>query len=225
MRQPGGKERDLVFMRRVSSCFLVGLIMTLPVFGTAQGNEGARSLQTSPNYAAAFPPVQSAATADQIREYLRLSGDMEKYRTRLINSVDNIRYVGKPYWPESFWTSIKDEMRKDEMMPMFIVLFQHGISRELMQETLDAYHRLGADHFAGSPQWVKIEEAKRAMSPDTQKLMLIETQATIRGLPSLQAADQSGACEVYGRTSRLQRKLSASDQGQGQTARGPQILR
>jgi hypothetical protein len=176
MRQTGA---NMVFMRRVSLCFFVILIMTLPVFGTAQGNEGARSPQTSPNYAAAFPPVQNPATADQIREYLRQSGDMEKYRTHLINSVDSIRSVGKPYWPESFWTSIKDEMRKDDMMPMFIVLFRHGISRELMQETLDAYHRLGADHFAGSPQWVKIEEAKRAMSPDTQKLMLIETQATI----------------------------------------------
>ena len=92
---------------------LVIVIMTLPVFGTAQGNEGARSPQT-PNYAAAFPPVQNPATADQIREYLRQSGDLEKYRTRLINSVDNIRYVGKPYWPESFWTSIEHEMRKDD---------------------------------------------------------------------------------------------------------------
>jgi hypothetical protein len=153
--------------------------MTLTAFAIAQGNEGARSPQNSPNYAAAFPPIQNPATADQIREYLRLSGDMETYRTRLIGKVDDIRYIGKPYWPESFWASIKEEMRKDDMMPMFIVLFQHGISKELMQKTLDAYHQGGTDHFAGSPEWVKIEDAKRAMSPDTQKLMLMETQATI----------------------------------------------
>ena len=72
--------------------------------------------------------IQNPANEDQSANTSASLAISEKYRTRLIHSVDNIRSVGKPYWPESFWTSIKDEMRKDGMMPMFIVLFQHGIS-------------------------------------------------------------------------------------------------
>jgi hypothetical protein len=97
----------------------------------------------------------------------------------LINSVDKVRYIGKPYWPEPFWTSIKEEMQKADLMPMFIVLFQHGVSRELMQEVLDSYHRLGADHFAGSPACIKLGQAEFAMQADTEQLMQTETQALL----------------------------------------------
>lgn len=172
-------------MHRVLSRVLISLtVATLPASGLAQGKQApvaapAAASQTSPDYAASFPPVKNPATADQIQEYLRLSGDSEKYRTRLINSVDKVRYIGKPYWPESFWASIKGEMQKADLTPMFIVLFQHGVSRELMQEVLDSYHRLGADHFALSPVWFKLEEVKRAMSADTEQLMQTETQALI----------------------------------------------
>jgi hypothetical protein len=172
-------------MHRVLFFLLISLtVATLPASSLAQGKQApaavpAAASQTSPDYAASFPPVKNPATADQIQEYLRLSGEAEKYRTRLINSVDKIRYIGKPYWPESFWMSIKEEMQKADLTPMFIVLFQHGVSRELMQEVLDSYHRLGADHFALSPAWFKLEEAKRAMSADTERLMQTETQALL----------------------------------------------
>ena len=170
---------------RILYCLLISFAFaTVPSSGIAQGKQApsatpAPAAQTSPDYAASFPPVKNPATSDQIREYLRVSGESEKYRTRLINTVDKIRYIGKPYWPESFWTSIKQEMQKADLTPMFIVLFQHGISRELMQEVLDSYHRLGADHFGGSPAWTKLEEAKRTMSADTAQLMQTETQALI----------------------------------------------
>jgi hypothetical protein len=157
---------------------------TVASFGFAQGKQVSiatppPAAQTSPDYASSFPPVKNPATADQIREYLLLSGESEKYRTRLINTVDKVRYIGEPYWPESFWTSIKEEMRKANLTPMFIVLFQHGVSRELMQEVLDSYHRLGADHFAGSPACVKLGAAESAMQADTGQIMLKETQAII----------------------------------------------
>jgi hypothetical protein len=161
----------------------VTLIM-LSSCGTAQTKQAPAAAPTSasdkiPDYAASFPPVKNPATADQIREYLRLSGDSEKYRTRLINTVDKVRYIGKPYWPESFWTSIKEEMRKADLTPMFIVLFQHGVSRELMQEVLDSYHRLGTEHFAGSPACIKLGEVEAAMQADTAQVMQTETQNII----------------------------------------------
>lgn len=172
-------------MCRVLSCLLISLTAaTLSAPGLAQGNQvpvavPAPPSQTSPDYAVSFPPVKNPSTEDQIREYLRLSGESEKYRTRLINSVDKVRYIGKPYWPEPFWTSIKEEMQKADLMPMFIVLFQHGVSRELMQEVLDSYHRLGADHFAGSPACIKLGQAEFAMQADTEQLMQTETQALL----------------------------------------------
>jgi hypothetical protein len=172
-------------MHRLLPSLLLSLtIATLPIFGFAQGKQAlgtspAPASKTPPDYAASYPPVQNPATTDQIREYLRVSGESEKYRTRLIGTVDNIRSIGKPYWPESFWSSIKEEMQKADLTPMFIVLFQHGVSRELMQEVLHSYHQLGTDHFAFSPAWIKLEEAKRAMSADTARLMQTETQALI----------------------------------------------
>jgi len=152
-----------------------GLAQSKPVPSVAF----ASASQASPDYASSFPPVKNPASADQIREYLRLSGQSEEYRTRLINSVDKVRYIGKPYWPESFWTSIKQEMQKADLTPMFIVLFQHGVSRDLMQEVLDTYHRLGADHFAGSPACVKLGGAVSAMQADTAQVMQNETQTII----------------------------------------------
>ena len=172
-------------MHRILYCLLIGLtVATIPNYGIAQDKQApiaapAFAAQTSPDYMASFPPVKNSATADQIREYLRLSGESEKYRTRLINSVDKVRYIGAPYWPESFWTSIKEEMQKSDLTPMFIVLFQHGVSRDLMQEVLDSYHRLGADHFVGSPACIKLGEVESLMQADTEQIMLQETQAII----------------------------------------------
>ena len=186
-------------MRRLQSLLLASLfVAAVPASGFSQGSQATavapkNGSQTPPDYAALFPPVKNPATADQIREYLRVSNESEKYRTRLIGKVDTIRSIGKPYWPESFWTAIKESMQKADLTPMFIVLFQHGVSKELMQEVLDSYQRLGADHFAGSPAWVKVEEAKRAMSADTAQMMQTETQRLISKVyqtykPQIQAA-------------------------------------
>lgn len=172
-------------MHRVLAGLLLGFaIAIIPVASFAKGKQTpvvdiAPAPQILPEYAALFPPVKNSATADQIREYLRLSGESEKYRTRLIGSVDKVRYIGKPYWPESFWTSIKNEMRKADLTPMFVVLFQHGVSSELMQQVLDSYHRLGADHFAGSPACFKLGQTEAEMQRDTEQVMLKETQIII----------------------------------------------
>jgi hypothetical protein len=58
-------------------------------------------------------------------------------------------------------------MRNADLTPMFIVLFQHGVSLDLMGEILESYRRLGADHFAGSPACAKLGEAEVAMQADT----------------------------------------------------------
>jgi len=165
--------------RALTGLLLILAFTTIPVLCHAQGKQvpaTAPSPQILPDYAASFPPVKNPATPEQIREYLRLSGESEKYRTRLINTVDKVRYIGKPYWPESYWTSMKEEIRKADLTPMFVVLFQHGVSSDLMQEVLESYHRLGADHFAGSPACVKLGEAEAAMQGDTEQVMLKETQ-------------------------------------------------
>ena len=123
-----------------------------------------------------LPPLKDPATVDQIREYLRLSGDMDSYRTRWIAAVDKERAVGeRQYWPESFWTDLKAEMRKTDLMPMFIAIYQHGISRDLMQEVLNTYHLVGATLFKISPAAYKFAAAQQAMAADVDPLMHAKT--------------------------------------------------
>lgn len=136
--------------------------------------------QSSPDASSALPPMKDPATGDQIREYLRLSGEMEAYRGRWIAAVDKNRSIGAPYWPESFWTSIKAEMGKTDLMPMFIIWYQHGISRDLMQEVLNTYHTVGATLFNISPARFKLAAAEHAMENDTDKLRLAKTLEVIQ---------------------------------------------
>ena len=56
-----------------------------------------------------LPSLPDPATVGQIREFLRLSGDMDSLRLRWIAALDKNRAIGAPYWPESFWTAIKED--------------------------------------------------------------------------------------------------------------------
>jgi hypothetical protein len=131
---------------------------------------------TSPNASVTLTPLSDPATVDQIHEYLRLSGDLDSYRASWIAAVDKERSKGVfQYWPESFWTDLKAEMGKTDLMPMFITWYQHGISRDLMQEVLNTYHAVGAILFKVSPACYKLVVAQRAMADDTNKLRLAKT--------------------------------------------------
>jgi hypothetical protein len=146
-------------MLRVASCTLAifAIAILLPGTGNAQGNQAPKFVSTVvpsalPDASESLPPLKDPATIEQIREYLRLSGDLDAYKARWIAAVDKNRSIGAPYWPESFWTSLKEEMQKTDLMPMYVVLYRHSIKRGLMQEVLDAYQRLGAERFRGSPE-------------------------------------------------------------------------
>jgi hypothetical protein len=120
-------------------------------------------------------PIADPATPGQIREYLQLSGDLESFRARWVAALDQNRSLGAPYWPESFWTAAKTAMQNADLAPMFVTLFQHGISRELMQEVLDAYHSLGAANFTGSMACMKLGTAESALAGDMEHLKLAKT--------------------------------------------------
>jgi hypothetical protein len=124
-------------------------------------------------------PLNDPATTGQIREYLKLSGEMDSFRARWIAAVDQNRALGAPYWPESFWTAIKTEMQATDLFPYYVAMFQHGISKDLMQEILDAYHRLGANHFQGSPECFKLGSALVAMNDEMDALRLAKTRDVI----------------------------------------------
>ena len=140
----------------------------------------ALSQQSASNQAiASLTPLNDAATVDQIHEYLHLSGDLEAYRSRWMAAVDKNRSIGAPYWPESFWTAIKDEMRNTDLMPLCVAVFQHSVSKELMQQVIDAYHRLGKEHFRGSPECFKLGEATSKTAGDMDSITLAMTQQTV----------------------------------------------
>ncbi|MGA2831593.1 MAG: hypothetical protein ABSE55_00845 [Terracidiphilus sp.] len=170
-------------MLRVASCTLAifAIAILLPGTGNAQGNQAPKFVSTVvpsalPDASESLPPLKDPATIEQIREYLRLSGDLDAYKARWIAAVDKNRSIGAPYWPESFWTSLKEEMQKTDLMPMYVVLYRHSIKRGLMQEVLDAYQRLGAERFRGSPECFKLGEALTGSNADMDKLTLAKTR-------------------------------------------------
>ncbi len=126
-------------------------------------------------------PLPDAATPEQIHEYLTLSGEVESFRERWIAAFDSNRSEGKgaPYWPDAFWEALREEMQRTDLVPMFVELYQHGLSKQLMQEVLDTYHANGADHFKGSPACFKLGAADAALTDDMDKLKLAETTAVL----------------------------------------------
>jgi hypothetical protein len=123
-----------------------------------------------------LPPLTNPATPAQIREYILLSGELDSFRASWIAAVDKNRSIGAPYWPETFWPAVKADMQKTDLMPMYVTLFQHNISKEQMQRVLDAYKRLGPDHFTGSPECIALGTA---LTADMDKLKLAKTSEVI----------------------------------------------
>ena len=126
-----------------------------------------------------FPPLSNGASVDQIGDYLKVSGELETYRESWIIAVDKNRSIGAPYWPEAFWSTVKEQMKSVDLQPLFIIFLQHAVSKDLMDEVLDTYRTLGRDHFQGSPACFKLGAATVAAQPDFDKLRLAYTQAVI----------------------------------------------
>jgi hypothetical protein len=169
-------QRVITYPLRIFA--IAGLIISI---GHAQDRQASTIVRvpispTSPDVSASLTPLEDPATITQIHEYLRLSGDLDSFRVRWIAALDKNRSLGEPYWPESFWTALKAEMQKTDLMPMFVTLYQHGISRGLMQEVIDAYLRLGAEHFQGSPECFKLGTAELALTADIDNLKLAKTE-------------------------------------------------
>jgi hypothetical protein len=130
-------------------------------------------------------PIEHPATPDQIREYLKLSGEMGAWRARWIEAVDKNRSIGEPYWPESFWTAIKDDLRTADLVPMYIIWYQHTVSKNLMGRVLDAYHRLGPIQFQNSAEARELHAAKLRTESDANRLSLAKTDDEIKKIYQL----------------------------------------
>jgi hypothetical protein len=127
-------------------------------------------------------PIDNHATEEQIRTYLQLSGELKDYRQHWIAAVDKNRSIGASYWPESFWTDLRAEMQKFDLVPTYITLYQHYLSQAKMQNVIDAYNSLGPAHFSGSPACVKWTETRLGMQADADKLTLSNTQQVVQGV-------------------------------------------
>ena len=126
-----------------------------------------------------LPPLAHPATPTDICEYLSLSGELDAYRRRWIAAVDKNRSLGAPYWPESFWTATKASMQSADLLPMYIIWYQHTISNEVMQRVLGTYHTSGADHFKGSPACFELGETQLRFQPEMDKLTLANTLSVV----------------------------------------------
>jgi hypothetical protein len=163
-------------MKLLSIVWAIALMVASTGLGRAQQSGPAF---TKPDMADSTPAVQDPATETQIREYLRVSGEMDEFRKSWISAVNKNRSIGAPYWPESFWQAVKDEMQKTDLVPMYTSLFQRGVSRELLQEVIDAYRERGREHFKGSPECFKLGSAIEPLQREFEKLKLAETQTVV----------------------------------------------
>jgi hypothetical protein len=165
-------------MMRISIFCTIALVVVCANVSCAQQAEPSFAKSTS-DIVDSFSPIQDPATEGQVREYLRVSGEADEFRKSWIAAVDRNHSIGAPYWPESFFQAVKDEMKKTDLTPMYVDLFQHGVSRELMQEVLDAYRERGREHFSGSPECFKLGAAMVAIQGEYEKLKLAETRAVV----------------------------------------------
>ena len=51
-------------------------------------------------------PMKDPASVDQIREYLRLSGEIDSFRASWLAALEKNRSRGEPYWPDAFWNAV-----------------------------------------------------------------------------------------------------------------------
>lgn len=153
--------------------------------GQAQQRDGAKADQAqaasaSPEAPVTLAPMKKAATEEQIREYLKISGDVETYRQRWIAAVDGLRSTGKPYWPEAFWKSVEDEMRTTDLEPTFVMILQHSISKKLMKRVLAACHKQSAEQCRTSPAYAEFYQAEQAANADVDRMQRARTNEIIR---------------------------------------------
>jgi hypothetical protein len=174
----GHRETDLMQRRVVGIIFTVFCLLP-GIACTPNSAKTAPRPVSSADVTDSLPPLKDPATVDQIQEYLRLSGAMDAFRLRWIAAVDANRSIGAPYWPESFWTDIKAEMQKTDLLPMFVTVYQHAVSKELMQEVLDSYHARGLEHIQGSLARFRLTAAQLAMTDDSKRLELAKTLEVI----------------------------------------------
>jgi hypothetical protein len=164
-------------MKRISIICIIALVVVCANVSRTQQTGQSSVKMTSNDDDSPSSIIKDPATERQVREYLRVSGDADEFRKSWIAAVDKNHSIGAPYWPESFFQAVKDEMKTTDLAPMYVALFQHGVSRKLMQEVLDAYRERGREHFSGSPECFKLGAAMAAVQDEYEKLKLAETQA------------------------------------------------
>jgi hypothetical protein len=125
-------------------------------------------------------PPADAATVDQFREYLTLTGVGEEWRARWIAAVDMNRSKMPPYWPDSFWSDVKDEMRKTDLAPVIWSSYWKAFSKEMMQQVNDGIRTAGLQTFAASPLGGKFSAAWDSRSKEADEARLLLTQTTLQ---------------------------------------------
>lgn len=183
-------------MKRTAILCLM-LAMTFAGLGTMRAQQPADNAEkpqtAAPEAEITLAPMKKAATVQQIQEYLRLSGDVEIYRERWIALVDAKRSEGKPYWPDAFWTSVEDEMRKTDLTPSFVMIFQHAVSKKLMKQLLGACRKHTVEECRLTPEYAELYQAEQAVNADVDRMQRARTNEIIRRVfatykPQIEAA-------------------------------------
>jgi hypothetical protein len=132
-------------------------------------------------------------TVEQFREYLKLSGVGEIWRAGWIAALDANRHLGEPYWPESFWTDVREAMQAKDLAPTVFEVYRYTYSYQTMDKVNALLAKGGRAAYLASPvgsafcaQWaMKEEQGKQANLAMTQALLEVAYQ---RHKPEIKAA-------------------------------------
>lgn len=105
-----------------------------------------KTLAVAANERTALPA--HPATVEQFREYLKLSRVGEIWRAGWMDALEANRSKGEPYWPESFWTDVRDEMQKTDLAPFILEVYRPYISGDMMDAVNAALQKQSLAEFA-----------------------------------------------------------------------------
>ncbi|MGA8937943.1 MAG: DUF2059 domain-containing protein [Acidobacteriaceae bacterium] len=114
-------------------------VLCLAVASSAQQPATTPAPATSTSAVSQIAPPAHPATADQIREYMALTGASKTTHDLFNTSVTAMQATSAPWYPASFWTDLRSEFLKLDIVTLYAPYYQRYVSQADMQAAIDFY--------------------------------------------------------------------------------------
>ncbi len=162
----------------------VGLLLAATMAGIAQIADKAGSSSTLP---ASAPTTTRAAESEKvrdIRQLLELMHEREQIQIQLDSQLESLRQR-LPNIPEESWRELAKELPADELLDMFVPLFEKHLSEEDVKAAIEfAISPAGKRLNAAMPQIVEDYTRTRQKSFERYSLKLAEIRKRAASQPA-----------------------------------------